>query len=65
MKQNSLKALLKKASCDPASCNSCPQCKVVNFQDKRTDMKAGISQLYGKEAEHYFFYYAFTMKQGS
>jgi hypothetical protein len=54
-----------KQNCEAAPCLNCADCKVVNFEEKRTELKANTSQLYAKEAEHYFFYYALNMKQGS
>ena len=66
MKQNSLiKAHHAKNSCSSAACQECSECKVVNIEEKRTELKANISQLYAKEAENYFFYYALNIKQGS
>ena len=66
MKQNYLsKAREPKGSCDSGSCEYCADCKVVNFEEKRIELKANSSQLYAKEAEHYFFYYGLNLKQGS
>jgi hypothetical protein len=66
MKQNYLtKAHPAKDNCVAADCTNCTDSKVVNFEEKRTELKSGTSQLYAKEAEHYFFYYALNMKQGS
>ena len=66
MKQNYLiKTREPKGSCDPRSCEYCADCKAVNFEEKRMELKAGFSQLYAKEAEHYFFYYGLNLKQGS
>jgi len=66
MKQNYLiKARESKGSCDSGSCEYCADCKVVNFEEKRMELKSSFSQLYAKEAEHYFFYYGLNLKQGS
>jgi hypothetical protein len=51
--------------CDPASCSNCNDCRVVNMEERRGETKASSPQLYAKEAENYFFYYALNMKQGS
>jgi len=53
MKQNYLlKAHEPKGRCDSGSCEYCADCKVINFEEKRTEFKASSSQLYAKEAEH-------------
>ena len=51
--------------CDPATCLKCRDCKVINFEERRGEFKNTNSQLYAKEAESYFFYYALNMKQSS
>jgi len=66
MKQNSLlKTRLVNGSCDSTSCQDCPDCKVIHLEENRTEVKSNFTQLYAKEAEHYFFYYALNLKQGS
>jgi hypothetical protein len=66
MKQNFLpKDHEEKQNCDPASCLKCRECKVINFEERRVELKSNSSQLYAKEAESYFFYYALNMKQSS
>ena len=66
MKQNFLpKELEANEKCNVASCLECQDCKVINFDEKKAELKTSSSQLYAKEAENYFFYYALNMKQGS
>ncbi|MGZ3844755.1 MAG: hypothetical protein ACXVBJ_02880 [Flavisolibacter sp.] len=51
--------------CDPPSCPNCENCRVINIEDRGGESKASSPQLYAKEAENYFFYYALNMKQSS
>jgi hypothetical protein len=64
MKQN---ALLKQdrieEGCAGAACLTCCDCKVINMEEGRQEVKSPSLQLYAKEAEHYFFYYDVNLKQ--
>jgi len=55
----------QKERCDAPSCRQCPQCKVIDLEERMAELKVNASQLYGKEAENYFFYYALNIKQSS
>jgi hypothetical protein len=64
MKQNTLlKAGRDEEKCQEISCRKCQSCKVISMEEKREEQKSNSLQLYAKEAEHYFFYYAVNMKQ--
>jgi len=52
-----------KEQCDSATCVFCKQCKVVNYEETRTEWENDSLQLYARELEHYFFYYAAGSKQ--
>jgi hypothetical protein len=65
MKQKSSTKDHRQDRCDGASCNRCDDCRVVNLEERRSELKPNPPQLYGKEAEYYSFYYAFNMKQSS
>jgi len=64
MKQN---ALLKQdrieESCAGTACLNCHECKIINMEERRQELKNSSLQLYAKEAEHYFFYYDVNLKQ--
>lgn len=48
--------------CRKTPCSACPNCRPSQL-DKRKDESNGNSlQLYAREAENYFFYYALRMK---
>jgi len=64
MKRNILlKERPDKQICDEASCLMCESCKVIRMEERRQEAKNDFLQLYAKEAEHYFFYYALCMAQ--
>jgi hypothetical protein len=64
MKQNALiKQDRLEEGCAGAACLSCRECKVINMEEHRPELKAPSLQLYAKEAEHYFFYYDVNLKQ--
>jgi hypothetical protein len=66
MKQrSSSKVHHEQVGCDPSSCNRCDDCKVVNLEERRGELKSASPQLYGKEAEYYSFYYPMNIKQSS
>ncbi|MBO9682467.1 MAG: hypothetical protein J7502_07365 [Flavisolibacter sp.] len=46
-----------------ADCLTCCDCKVINMEERRQEVKSSSLQLYAKEAEHYFFYYDVNLKQ--
>ena len=65
MKQNIvLKQYWKSEECAP-SCRKCESCKVINLEDRVPELRNTTTQLYAKEAESYFFYYAPSMKGGN
>jgi len=66
MKQNSLlKTKVANGVCDSACCQQCAECKVIHLEAKGMEVKPNFTQLYAKEAEHYFFYYDLNLKQSS
>ncbi|HTM92829.1 MAG TPA: hypothetical protein VL095_10435 [Flavisolibacter sp.] len=64
MKQN---ALLQQdrieEACAGTGCLTCCDCKVINMEERRQEVKSPSLQLYAKEAEHYFFYYDVNPQQ--
>jgi hypothetical protein len=52
----------KEERCAGASCLTCRDCKFINVEERRPELKNHFPQLYGREAEHYFFYYAVNAK---
>jgi hypothetical protein len=55
----------EKEKCDTGYCRQCTQCRVVDIEDTRAELRMNSSQLYAKEAENYFFYFGHNMKQSS
>jgi hypothetical protein len=48
--------------CNKASCRTCQNC-IAAEDDGRLESKSNSWQLYAKEAESYFFYYAQRINQ--
>jgi len=57
------KGQINQEKCNRASCHICVNCKATNFEEHRSETKNTSLQLYAKEVESYFFYYALQMKQ--
>lgn len=51
------------SKCDISSCRSCASCKAVEFEEVRQKPADDSLQLYAREAENYFFYYALAIKK--
>ncbi|HWI92179.1 MAG TPA: hypothetical protein VNT20_12940 [Flavisolibacter sp.] len=49
--------------CSTNSCRSCQSCKAVEFEELRQKPAGDSLQLYAREAENYFFYYALSIKK--
>lgn len=63
MKQNTSQQQNKnEEGCEGTACLSCRNCKAIK-EERRPEVKNNFAQLYGKEAEHYFFYYTINIKQ--
>jgi hypothetical protein len=66
MKQNVLlKERWNEEKCGDGLCRKCPDCKIISMENTGQEPKNVSQQLYAKEAEHYFFYYASNIKQHS
>jgi hypothetical protein len=64
MRQNSLfRNNRSEEKCIGTSCLKCLECKVKNMGERGEELKNNFTQLYAKEAEHYFFYYGLNTKQ--
>jgi hypothetical protein len=57
------KAQKSRGECSINSCRSCQSCKAVEFEELRQKAAGGSLQLYAREVENYFFYYALAIKK--
>lgn len=63
MEKNLFEGRKLNKKCDSISCQTCANCKAINYEEKKPELKNNSSQLYAKESEHYFFYYAPHIEQ--
>jgi hypothetical protein len=64
MKQKmAVKTQNAESKCNTKACNACQSCKAVEFDVVRQKTGGDSLQLYAREAENYFFHYAFAIKQ--
>jgi hypothetical protein len=64
MKQQENKIEEQTRDCEQWSCSSCAGCSLVNFEEAGELPQPHAAQLYGTEAEHYFFYFPPGRKAG-
>jgi hypothetical protein len=58
-----LKTQSAASKCNTTACSACESCKTVEFEKVGQKPAAETLQLYAKEAENYFFYYAPDFKK--